>query len=344
VTITGNICIDCDSTGIYINSDASGFTVVGNIIESCSGGGSNGYVIAGGIVLSGAGKKICSGNYINNTGKTTAGVTRVLDTPGTPNNPINNTAIRINRADGTVVSDNIIKGCTGSGIEVYLATYLVDIHNNQIENCPRGGIYLASTYGANQKGIFLRGNTIDQSVGDGHGIYDSGGGSSPDVTYICDNVLIGKKAGTNKNGIRVEGQGHSGELRNNKFNNWDYGLLTATQPATSRYGVSCVMEGNKFVNNTTGWYYIPPNTYAFHKDTLYLGNTTNETDAYAFGTVKAAVSITPFKVFYAGAAPTAQTWAVGDRAIRQTPAVGQPKAWVCTVAGTPGTWVSEGNL
>lgn len=44
------------------------------------------------------------------------------------------------------------------------------------------------------------------------------------------------------------------------------------------------------------------------------------------------------------AAPVAGTWAVGDRIINQAPAVGQPKSWVCTVAGTPGTWVSEGNL
>lgn len=43
-------------------------------------------------------------------------------------------------------------------------------------------------------------------------------------------------------------------------------------------------------------------------------------------------------------APTTGTWAVGDRVVNSTPAVGQPKAWVCTVAGTPGTWVSEGNL
>jgi hypothetical protein len=44
------------------------------------------------------------------------------------------------------------------------------------------------------------------------------------------------------------------------------------------------------------------------------------------------------------AAPTAGTHKVGERVIRSVPAVGQPKAWVCTVAGTPGTWVSEGNL
>lgn len=37
-------------------------------------------------------------------------------------------------------------------------------------------------------------------------------------------------------------------------------------------------------------------------------------------------------------------WAVGDRVIQSNPVVGQPKGWRCTVAGNPGTWVSEGNL
>lgn len=44
------------------------------------------------------------------------------------------------------------------------------------------------------------------------------------------------------------------------------------------------------------------------------------------------------------AAPATRYWRLGDRVKRLTPVVGQPKAWVCTVAGTPGTWVSEGNL
>jgi hypothetical protein len=50
------------------------------------------------------------------------------------------------------------------------------------------------------------------------------------------------------------------------------------------------------------------------------------------------------KISYFAAAPTIGTWVVSDRTVNSTPAVGQPKAWVCTVAGTPGTWVSEGNL
>lgn len=47
---------------------------------------------------------------------------------------------------------------------------------------------------------------------------------------------------------------------------------------------------------------------------------------------------------YDTAAPAANTWALGDRVVNRNPAVGNPKSWVCTVAGTPGTWVSEGNL
>ncbi len=44
------------------------------------------------------------------------------------------------------------------------------------------------------------------------------------------------------------------------------------------------------------------------------------------------------------AAPTAGTWKVGDICDNSSPSVGQPKGWRCTVAGTAGTWVSEGNL
>jgi hypothetical protein len=47
---------------------------------------------------------------------------------------------------------------------------------------------------------------------------------------------------------------------------------------------------------------------------------------------------------YSDAVPTAGTWAVGDMIFKTTPVVGQPKGWRCTVAGTPGTWVTMGNL
>lgn len=57
------------------------------------------------------------------------------------------------------------------------------------------------------------------------------------------------------------------------------------------------------------------------------------------------IGLTPKYLQWQGtAAPVAGTWAVGNRVLNSVPTVGQPKAWSCTVAGSPGTWVSEGNL
>jgi hypothetical protein len=44
------------------------------------------------------------------------------------------------------------------------------------------------------------------------------------------------------------------------------------------------------------------------------------------------------------AAPTEGEWKRGDRVWNSLPAVGSPEYWVCTVSGTPGTWVAGPNL
>jgi hypothetical protein len=57
-----------------------------------------------------------------------------------------------------------------------------------------------------------------------------------------------------------------------------------------------------------------------------------------------SVSIGSNRVGFATAIPAGGVWRVGDRIFNISAALGQPKGWVCTVAGQPGTWVSEGNL
>jgi len=49
-------------------------------------------------------------------------------------------------------------------------------------------------------------------------------------------------------------------------------------------------------------------------------------------------------ITFDSAIPTTGQHAAGDKIFNNAPAVGQPKGWVCTASGTPGTWVSEGNL
>ena len=78
---------------------------------------------------------------------------------------------------------------------------------------------------------------------------------------------------------------------------------------------------------------------AFHVDCFGV-----ETGGLSYKSLGTSQSKQAKQLLSGNAAPTDGTWAVGDRMIKETPTVGQPKAWVCTVAGTPGTWVSEGNL
>ena len=44
------------------------------------------------------------------------------------------------------------------------------------------------------------------------------------------------------------------------------------------------------------------------------------------------------------AAPSSGAWLVGDRCEQKTPVAGQPVGWLCTVSGSPGTWVALANL
>jgi hypothetical protein len=50
--------------------------------------------------------------------------------------------------------------------------------------------------------------------------------------------------------------------------------------------------------------------------------------------------VDPKRTTWSTVAPTAGTWAVGDICYNSAPASGATTGWVCTVAGTPGTWVA----
>lgn len=99
---------------------------------------------------------------------------------------------------------------------------------------------------------------------------------------------------------------------------------------------------------------IQQNEYIFNPGVTDAVKTAVSYDIYfsTIGTsllVNGTADVGPRTVYTSGTPASvypwnSRAWRVGDRAVNNTPAVGQPKSWVCTVAGTPGTWVSEGNL
>lgn len=50
------------------------------------------------------------------------------------------------------------------------------------------------------------------------------------------------------------------------------------------------------------------------------------------------------KAFVQSAAPTTGTWVVGDMVYNSNPAPGGYIGWICTTAGTPGTWKTFGSI
>lgn len=79
-------------------------------------------------------------------------------------------------------------------------------------------------------------------------------------------------------------------------------------------------------------------------NTPFLGDLVTYFNSY--GAITFPHSIKGHVSVYGNAAPTSavKSNALGDIVYNYNPVVGQPKAWVCTVAGAPGTWVSQGNL
>ena len=47
---------------------------------------------------------------------------------------------------------------------------------------------------------------------------------------------------------------------------------------------------------------------------------------------------------YDTAIPSFAAWGAGDRIWNTAPAAGGAPGWVCTTAGTPGTWKAMANL
>ena len=170
--------------------------------------------------------------------------------------------------------------------------------------------------------------------------------------YRCN--TSGNSDGTNASGIYVTSSRHT--IRGNKI-----GQLANE---TTYYGIAlnstCV--GVRLIGNDVLGLDSSIAAYAAFKNghgslvayglrTLQVGNhVTAGLTAIAATTTPmlTKISLNPVGAeiveFHASAAPTTGTWVVGDRVINSVPTVGAAKAWSVTVAGTPGTWTSEGNL
>lgn len=154
-------------------------------------------------------------------------------------------------------------------------------------------------------------------------------------TNFTDNLTLALNQVSEVNGISAKvANGVGAIVSGNNFDSTTAGSSTALDITAMTYSV---FSHNVFRSTHTTCIQIAGTCTGsiFDETNILVGKNMNHINNNAPGMIVRQ---------YGTAAPTLLVHQVGDEVINRAPAVGQPKGWLCTVAGTPGTWVSEGNL
>jgi hypothetical protein len=329
--IAGNLVKDVPYSGIYIQAatlPAGDVAVTGNLVSRCGFGTlyPADASLRAGIFFAGSGADAVTGNVVLDC--TTTGIKIAPDFAYSSAN-----MSRVN------ISGNTVARTTGYGIHLTNKAHGYLVATNRIINSSDANIYYDVT-SADGGNCTFSGNHIDSNTTNKGGIVIANTlGGYP--CYVHGNTISGADNTTNdqfNSGVWFNGLVHVSANAINKFHR---GVTCADTLSARTINLKCA--NNIFKSCAIGvsaagdgpWL-VESNT--FDTVTTPLNGAPYQGVLFQSGTL-AGVIHTSFN-----AVPTTGTWAVGDHGARQNQAVGSAKGWFCTVAGTPGTWVSEGNL
>jgi Right handed beta helix region len=295
-----------------------------------------------GIYVLQAEKTTVTGNVIENTCINTAGSTltpAAIAINATSKATVSHNEIKTSAWYGVMVVDTLQQGAgTGAGSTAFAPTGFVHVTGNNIQSTQRHGIFIQ-----NKHNVHATGNTIDGVLASGNSgiVVETTSANYPTMRRIkTDNnlvfnvfttgIILGATTGASACGNTIDGASNTGifaETTDGTICSNNIRNCTSRGIDLRSTGTNSTVTGNRITGSTTG-------ILAGHRATF------GENNDLTGCTAKWAGTYAPFQT----AAPAAGTWTVGDRVLQLTPTVGQPKAWVCRLAGTPGTWVSEGNL
>jgi hypothetical protein len=226
------------------------------------------------------------------------------------------------------LSGGRIYNCNGHGIEI--TGDRVSLVGTSIENV---GVNAAHTY----DGVYVTGSRVDLI-----GVRAAGGNTRWGATFDAGaheyRVLGGQMTGTAGAGVNDVANDAGSTL-----------LASGVQPKQRLNGTVILnrndldgavqfVDGKAFIYGAgsagSGWIGVATNNIV---RVVIDGNGLHPSKTDFTSQTGAGIYVGPV-------APTAGTFSTGSRVLNSAPAVGKPKGWICTMGGTPGTWVSEGNL
>jgi hypothetical protein len=164
----------------------------------------------------------------------------------------------------------------------------------------------------------IRNNNIQTAGGSSpYGIDIGQGGGSFQWNIVVDNNTVN---GFSAADIRLVAGGYT-TISNNRCVS---SAATQSIRLDTVTGGSLSVENNRCVKAIT---LLTPTDYTTGR-LLFSGNVENDT----------------FQATKQSSVPTTGTWRVTDIVWNSAPTSGQPMGWVCSVAGTPGTWVAMANF
>lgn len=317
--------------------------ISGNYIENISG-----EVLSGtagtGIYLQACGGVRCVHNRVFNCN--TATTTETLAPAG----------IGVNGTDllgDIVISNNHIENCQWYGVQVVTSTAgKVKVSNNIISFPVKNGIYVK-----NSTAVSVMGNTVTQdATATGNCILFFDTGAVKRKNLICSNndvyaeisrpirvlhalnpIITGNSAdilsGASAEGMQIE-LVDGGTIQGNSLTSdvADGHMLILNNATGCSVGGNILRNANAGSRNLLLMQNTCSNTLFDH--TNIMSDYLNVTNTSTGGNVEVKRS----------SAPTVKTWAVGDRVRNTAPSAGGNIGWVCTTAGTPGTWKTFGTI
>jgi len=232
----------------------------------------------------------------------------------------------------TAIGINIYAGTQGSGCEVRGNTLfgfniaIIASYFKGMRICDNFASGYVGTLSAFIRTLWVSGSLIDGNVTNDTTLDNTiqllkYGANSPEANQISNNVTYVSGTGGTKSVVYIDGTGNH-TVYGNKTQTAKYYLETADASAVSIIG--------NYGPVVTGSWSCPTATV--------LQSSGNYNGLQDFSVIAG------IRVFGKSSIPLTGTYAFNDRIININCTVGQPKGWVCTVGGTPGTWVSQGNL
>jgi len=224
--------------------------------------------------------------------------------------------------EGMRISDNVLYGAV-NGIYANRVNFLL-ITNNIIDHVSNGINFVGS---GNTGGHILRGNWIGLNAGTGYGIKFniSAPCTIPSIVALNEVKAYGTGA---KIGISIG-------------SNSPYTMVMGnTVKDMNTYDMEVASDENVVAGNIL----VSPGA----ANNLSITGSNNSW----FGNIAPKIGVTGSHkvqqlqnhITRGASAPAAGTWAVGDICWDTNPAAGATPGWMCTTAGTPGTWKAMANL